>query len=209
MERGCIVLARTTVVGAGGDGDHLVGGILLDGVLWVLVGPDDHADMVGGQELLYHVLAVHHDVALLVGVSQGVGVHACHVIIWAWVTPEKIHSHLLCCVIDVSKSNLEWPLDLLNILNLVDTVSNASMDTHDLVAALFVIDDGSQGHVLKHIVEFVEHAAWLVDLFIEPGGALLTKSEVSVHVSVFVVTSQQEDLSGVFQLESKEQADDL
>ena len=171
------------------------------------MGSDDHTTVVGGEELLNNVFAVHHDVALLQWVSLYICMHTSHVICWAWVTPEEVHSHLLHSVSDASKCDLEWSLDLLNVFNLVDTVTDSTVDTEDLVVGLLVIYHGSKWHVLKDIVELVEKTVGVIDVLVEPLGALLTESKVSVHISVLVVTSEKEDLSWVLELESQEQAD--
>jgi hypothetical protein len=36
-------------------------------------------------------------------------------------------------------------LDLVNVFNLGNAAANASMDAHDPISSLFVIDNGSQG----------------------------------------------------------------
>lgn len=83
------------------------------------------------------------------------------------------------------------------------------MDAKDFVSIRLVIYDCSQRHVLKHIVDLLENRVGVVDVFPQPGSALLPKAPVAVHVSIFVVASQQEDLLGVLQLQRHQQTNHL
>ena len=89
----------------------------------------------------------------------------------------------------ISKSDLEWPLDFVNIFDLSNTVSNTGMDTHDPVSRRFFVDNSSHWKPIKHIIELVEHTVWIFDVFLKSLCTLLAKSEVLIHISVLVVSS--------------------
>jgi len=83
------------------------------------------------------------------------------------------------------------------------------VNTENFIAVCFVIYDCGQWQVFKHIVDLLEHGIGVVNVLLQSGSALLPESPVAVHVSVFVIASEQEDLLGVLQLERHQQADHL
>ena len=83
------------------------------------------------------------------------------------------------------------------------------MNTENLVVGALIVNNSSQGHVFKHVVKFLENRVGIVDIFTQASGALLAETVVPVHITVFVVTSQQEDLLGVLKLKRHQETDDL
>jgi hypothetical protein len=83
------------------------------------------------------------------------------------------------------------------------------MHTENLVVGTFIVDDGSERQILKHVVEFLEDRVGVVDVLTTAAGALLSQSQVAVHVAVLMVASQHEDLLGVLELQRHQQTDYL
>ena len=75
------------------------------------------------------------------------------------------------------------------------------MHTENFVFRSFVADTGSKWHVLEHVVHLLEHTVWIGDVFLESLRAFLSESEILVHITVLVVSSQQEDLLRVLELQ--------
>ena len=93
---------------------------MVDAFLVDLVASDDHAHLVGLDELFDYIWAVVHYVVLLLRISRLVPGHAKHFIRCRRVRPEYIHSHLLKRVVDLSEFNLQWTSYLLNVINLLE-----------------------------------------------------------------------------------------
>ena len=93
------------------------------------------------------------------------------------------------CVIDVAKIYPEWPLDLIDVLQLDYGVADTTVDTQDPILSSFVLNDGSKRHPFKQIVQLLEHTSRFIDILVEALGTLLTESKVSVDVSIFMVSS--------------------
>ena len=68
--------------------------------------------------------------------------------------------------------------------------ADTTMDTENFIAICFVIYDSGQRHIFEHIVDLLEHRVRVIDVLTQSGSALLPKSPVAVHVSVFVITSK-------------------
>ena len=77
------------------------------------------------------------------------------------------------------------------------------MDTHDFVSSLFVIDHSGKGEPLKQIIELIEHTVGIIDVLRESLGTFLPKSKISINISVFVISSEEENLTWIFQLKSQ------
>ena len=92
-------------------------------------------------------------------------------------------------------------MDLFNVFNLLEGGTDTSMDTENLVVCTFIVDDGSERQVLKHIVELLENRVGVVDVFTEAARALLSQAQESIDVPILVVTSEQENLFRVLELQ--------
>ena len=81
---------------------------------------DYHADLVELQELVHDVRPVHHDVILILRVSNNILLHSWDFIRSCWIAPKDVHGHLLDSVRNASQVDTKWSLDLVNILKLND-----------------------------------------------------------------------------------------
>lgn len=68
---------------------------------------------------------------------------------------------------------------------------------------------GGERHILKGLVDLGKARVCVIDVFSESLRALSSKAEEFVDVLVLVVASEQDDLLGELQLESKEKANDF
>ena len=73
----------------------------------------------------------------------------------------------------------------------------------------FVLDDRAKWQPLKEIVHFLEHTVRIFDVLSKTPLALQSEAEEFIHLSILVVSSQQEDLLRVLELESKQQTQNL
>ena len=135
--------------------------------------------------------------------------HTQDVIIDCRITPQEIHRHLLSLVVNLAKGDLQRSLDFLNIFDFLEGGADTSMHTKDLIVGALIIHDSCQGEVLKHVIKLLENTIGVVDIFSETSIALLAQSQVLIYVAIFVVTAQHEDLFGVFELASHQEADNL
>ena len=118
--------------------------------------PDDHADLILLQELVNYVRSVSHYVILLLRIPHCVRLHALNVIRCCRITPHDVHTHLLNRVSDGAERDPQWPLNLVNILQLDDRVANASMNTQYAILVL-LLEKSSKGHPLEQVVNLLEN----------------------------------------------------
>lgn len=116
---------------------------------------------------------------------------------------------MLSLVINLAESDLKRSLDLVDVLDLLKSRPDTSVDTENFVVGALIVNDSGERHVLEHIIKFLEDRVGVVDILTETAGTLLAQTQVSVHISVFVVTSEHEDLLGVFKFECHQETDDL
>jgi hypothetical protein len=161
------------------------------------------------QELVDKVRAEQRHIVLLEGISNQVRVNAQDVIVKRGVRPEELHSGLLCLVVNLAESDLEGPLNFLNVFDLDQGRADTSVNAEYLIVRALVVDNSGQRHVFEHIVKLLENRVGIVDVFTKASSALLAETVVPVNVAILVVSSQQEDLLGVLQLKSHQQADHL
>lgn len=83
------------------------------------------------------------------------------------------------------------------------------MDAKDAILSQLVSDDSAERHPLKQVVHLLEDTLRIIDVLIESLCAFLAESEEPVHITVFMIASEEEDLSWVFQLEGEEKANHL
>ena len=77
------------------------------------------------------------------------------------------------------------------------------MNTKDAILCQFVSDNGAERHPFKQVVHLLEDTLRIIDVLVESLCTFLTESEEPVHVTVFMIASEEEDLSWVFQLEGE------
>ena len=167
---------------------------------------DYHAELIDLEELFNLIWSVAHDVVLLLGVSNKIWMHAKQILSLCGVTPKQVHRHLLHSVVDLTEIDLQWTTDLLNVFEFHDRGSEASIDAEDTVVSRLVADDGTEWKPLEKIVHLLEDTVGLIDVFAEAHGALFPKAEITVHFTVLVIASQEEDLLRVFQFEGQQEA---
>lgn len=83
------------------------------------------------------------------------------------------------------------------------------MDAENLVVGCFVVDNGCEWHLLKHIVDALENAVGVIYVLTKTTSAFLSESEVSVYISIFVVPAQHEHLFRVLQFKSHQKTDNF
>lgn len=81
------------------------------------------------------------------------------------------------------------------------------MNAENFVVRCFVVDNGCEWHLLKHIVDALENAVGVIYVLTKTTSAFLSESEVSVYISIFVVPAQHEHLLGVLQFKSHQKTD--
>lgn len=106
-----------------------------------------------------------------------------------------------------SKLDFKWSLNLLNGLNVLNSWANTSVATEDLL--LFIRNNSSQWHLLKCLIDLHEDTVWVIDIFSESLGALITKPKILINMLILMISSEKHDLFGILKLESKEKADDF
>jgi hypothetical protein len=80
------------------------------------------------------------------------------------------------------------------------------MYTEYSVVCGLVADNGSQRQPLKEIIHLLEDTSWVFNIFTKTFCALCSKSEIPIDFSIFVVSSEHEDLLWILQFQRKEQA---
>lgn len=105
-----------------------------------------------------------------------------------------------------AKLDLVRPGNLLNALDIGNGRANATVAAEDFT----VLSNGRcKWQVFEHLVDLGEATVGIVDIFSETSSALGSEAKVLVHVLVFMVATQQDNLLGILQLESHQEADDL
>lgn len=107
------------------------------------MGAHNHADLVLLEEFVHDVRAVAHNVVSLGGVPDRVLLHSNDFIAGCGVGPHYVHAHLLDSVSDAAKSHAQRSLNLVNVLQFDDGVTDATMDTQDTILGHFVLNDGT------------------------------------------------------------------
>lgn len=107
----------------------------------------------------------------------------------------------------LSQFDFERSLNLFNAFDVLDGWSNTSVTAED--SLLLISNNSCQRHLLEGLVNLRENTVWVVDIFAQSFGALVTKSKVHVNMFVLVVTSHQHYLLWVLQFKSKEQANNF
>ena len=105
-----------------------------------------------------------------------------------------------------AKLDLVRPGNLLNALYICNSRANASVAAEDFTV---LSNGGCKRKVLEHFINLREATVGIVDVFSEASGALGSEAKVLVHVLVFMVATQQDNLFGVLQFESHQETDDL
>ena len=149
--------------------------------------PDQHAEVISLQESVYVVWSEVYNIVLLKRVSNVIMLESADFLALMRVTPEQI-DHLLV-IFDVVRPQLNFkrPLYLLNALDIGNLRTNTTMATE--YPLLFISDDRCQWQVVEGIVDLGEAAVRIVDILSKSLCALISKSKILVHISVFVIAS--------------------
>lgn len=184
--------------------DQLTVSELLNAVHDTFVRADDVVDVVVLAEGLDAVGAELDDVAALVGVADVVGQDALILVGVGGVGPEDVDDEQLVAVLHLVH-DLERPLELLDVVQLVERGADAAVQAQDLV-----VDQRRHRHLLEDAVEGVEDRVLLVEgVLAEPQAALVREAEVVVDVLVLVVAADHVDAVRLLALEREEQAERL
>lgn len=204
-----IIIVDATVVSARVDCDTLATSKSVHALLADLISTDHNLQLVVLQELVNDVRTEESHVVLFLRVSRCVWMNTQDVVVACWITPQEFHGHLLGLVINLAKSDLQWSLDLLDVINLLKGGTDTSMHTEDLVVGSFISDDSGHWQILIHVVQFLEDTIGVVDIFTKTASTLLSQTQVLIDVAVLVVSSKQEDLLWILELQSHQQANDF
>ena len=200
-----IVLVDASLVGAGRDG-HEVVGEALDTVRDDRVRTDHHAHVGPLQERVQVISAEVDDVVLLLRITNIVLLEAVLLFLLMRVRPEEV-DHSLVVVSRVSAElDLYRSLDALNAFDVLHGRPDTTMAHEDLAV---LAADSCKRQVLEALIDLSKARVRIVDVLAESTGALCTEATVAIHILVLVVTSQENNLLGVLELESHEEADDL
>lgn len=123
------------------------------------------------------------------------------------ITPEKVEDLLMVLGVVDAELDLEWSLNLLNGLDVLNSWTNSSMAAED--SLVLVSDNSSQWHLLECLVDLHEDTVWVVDILTESLSTLISESKVLVDMLVLVVSSKQHDLLWVLKLKGKQETYDL
>ena len=163
----------------------------------------DHANLVLLEEPVDDIGTVAHDVVDSGRIANSVLLHAKNLVRNGWITPKNVHAHLLNSVCDVAQVNSQRSLNLIDVVELGNRVTNSTVRAQDTILSQFILNDCAERHPFEQVIHFLEYTVWLINVLVESLGALLAKSKILVDVSVLVITTQHEDLSGVLEFESK------
>jgi hypothetical protein len=161
------------VVSARGD-CHQVVRESLDAVWADGVGTNHHAQVVSLEERVQVVWAEIYDVVLFLWISHVVVLEAVLFLGLVRVTPKKIQNLLVVLRVISSKLDLKWSLNLLDTLNILNSWTNSSMAAEN--SLLFISNNSCKWHLLKSLIDFCKDTIWVVDIFSESLGALVTES---------------------------------
>jgi hypothetical protein len=100
-----------------------------------------------------------------------------------------------------SKLNLEWSLDLLNRLDVLNCWSNSTMAAEN--SLLFIRNNSSERHLFKCFINLHKDTIWVVDILTQSLGTLIAKAKILVDMFVLMISSKKHDLLWVFELKGK------
>ena len=100
--------------------------------------------------------------------------HTEYIIIRGRITPEQLHGGLLSLVVNLTECNLKRSLYFLDVLNFLQSGADTSMHTENLVVSTFIVYDGSQWQILKHVVELLEDGVGVVNVLAKAASTLLS-----------------------------------
>jgi len=123
------------------------------------------------------------------------------------ITPQKVEDFLVVLRVVNSKLDLEWSLDLLNRLDVLNCWSNTTMAAEN--SLLFIRNNSSERHLFKCFINLHKDTIWVVNILTQSLGTLIAKAKILVHMLVLMISSKKHDLLWVFELKGKQEADDL
>lgn len=167
----------------------------------------DHHAHVGALEEGVQVVSAKVDhIVLLLGIADEVVLEAILVFVFMRIGPEQVNDALVLLAMVRAELNLVRPRDLLDSLDVSHSWANTAVAAEDLT---ILADGGRKRQVFEHLVDLCKATVGIVDILTETSSALSSETQIFVDMLVFVVATQQDDLLGVLQLESHQEADDL
>lgn len=173
----------------------------LDTIWASLMGSDHHALVVSLEEGVKVVRAEVDDVVLLFGVSTVVVLESVFLFGFMGITPKKVEHLLMILRVILTQLDLNWSLDLLDTLDILDSWADTSVTAEDLL--LLVGNNSCKRHLLKSLINLGEDRIWVIDILFESIGALITKTKIPIYVFIFVIASEKHNLFGILDLKGK------
>ena len=161
--------------------------------------PNDHTEIVPLQERVQVVNTEVDNIILFLRISDVIVLEPSYVFALMRITPKKIDNFLVVVHLIRAQFYFKRSLDLFDTLDISNSWTNATVATKDPL--LLVSDYSCKWQIVKSIIDFGKTTVWIINVFIESLGALISESQVFIHVSVFVVASQKHDLSWIFQFQ--------
>lgn len=143
---------RAAVVSAGADRNTLAIGESVHTILADLVTSNHDLQLVHLEEFVDEVRAEERHIVLFKGISCDVRMNSQNIVILSRVTPKELHSSLLSLVVDLSEGDLERPLYLFDVLNLLESGAYTGMNAENFVICTLIVDNGGKRQILKHVV---------------------------------------------------------
>ncbi len=103
------------------------------------------------QELFDSIRSKLDDVASAIRVSDEVRLNTQFLVIVGWIAPQNVHDQLLLRSADLV-NDLQWSLNQVNLVNVHQSASNASMQTYNLL-----FNDCSQWQPVEQVIDLVKH----------------------------------------------------
>lgn len=116
----------------------------------------------------------------------------------ARVAPQQLVYNLIVLGLRVVV-DLQRPVDLLYLQHVLQGVPDASVRAEDVL-----LDDGSNGHLLKQSVHTTEEGVLVIDVLFELGRTLISEAEDLVDLPVLMRSPQKDDVFGELDLQGKE-----
>lgn len=167
----------------------------------------NHHAHVGALEEGVQVVSAKVDhVVLLLGIANEIVLEAIFFFVFVRVRPEKIDDALMLLTVVAAKLDLVRPWNLLDALNISHSWADTTVAAEDFAV---LSNGGSKRKILEDFVDLCEATVRVIDILSETSSALGSEAEVLVDVFVFVVATKQNNLLGVLQFKSHQEADDL
>jgi hypothetical protein len=123
------------------------------------------------------------------------------------VAPKEVKHLLVVLGVISSELDLEWSLNLLNSLDVLNRWTDTTVAAEN--SLLFISNNSCKRHLLECLINLCKDTVWIIDIFSESLGALVSESKILIDVLILMVSSQEHNLLWILQLKSEEKADHL